>query len=398
MTSSGFAAQRRSLRLGLAAFGLILIVATLALPLLTVATTVRGDDEVIVAPGETIDDDLIVAADRFVLDGDAALDVIVVARDADLNGNVGGSVNVAGGSVTIAGDVDGSVRVASGTLTVTGTVGGDLLVFGGTATIDQGAVVRGNVTMHGGTLTTRGDIAGDVSGNLERLTIDGPIAGNVSVRTGDLNLDAAASVAGDLSYVSGSDAEITGGATVSGAVERQSIAPWGVDGSWRARFFSPLVRTLWMLIAGAAIVALAPRLASALDDNLRRPLPALLMGLMAMIVIPILALLLAISVIGIPLSMILIGLYLIALYLSQYVVGQRLGTLILPDRWNDGSRGYLLLSMTIGVLLLSLLRYLPVPFVGNAIDLIITVGGLGAAVLLLGQLRPRRGAPGLTAR
>jgi hypothetical protein len=153
-----------------------------------------------------------------------------------------------------------------------------------------------------------------------------------------------------------------------------------------------------MLVAGAAVVALAPRLASALEANMRRPLPALVMGLIAMIAIPVIALLLAISVIGLPVSLILVGVYLTALYLSQYVVGQRLGTLILPDRWNDGSRGYLLLSMTIGVLLLSLPRFLPIPYVGSAIDLLITIGGLGAAVLLLGHLRPRESARVVPAR
>lgn len=398
MTAFARAAQRRSRRLGLVAFGLILLVATLALPLLGAAMTVRGDDNVTIAAGEAIDDDLIVAANRFVLDGDAALDVIVFARDVDLNGSVGGSVNAAAGTVTIRGDVDGSVRVIGGSVSVTGTVGGDLIVIGGTATVEPGGTVRGGVTMHGGDLTTRGNVAGDVTGTLERFTIDGPIAGDVSVRAGDLNLEPGGSVEGDLSYVSGTEADVAGGATVGGDIDRQTIAPWGVDDSWRGRFFSPLVRTLWMLVAGAAVVALAPRLASALDENVRRPLPALVMGLIALIAIPIVALLLAISVIGLPVSLILLGVYLTALYLSQYVVGQRLGTLILPDRWNDGSRGYLLLSMTIGVLLLSLLRYLPLPFVGNAVDLVITVGGLGAAVLLLGQLRPRESTPLVSAR
>lgn len=283
-------------------------------------------------------------------------------------------------------------------MSVSGTVGGDLIVIGGTATVEPGGSVRGSVTMHGGNLTTRGDVAGDVTGTLERFTIDGPIAGDVSVRAGDLNLGGGGSVEGDLSYVSGTDADIADAATVGGAIDRQTIAPWGVDDSWRGRFFSPLVRTLWMLVTGAAVIALAPRLASALDATMRRPLAALVVGLIAIIVIPIIALLLAISVIGLPVSLILVGVYLTALYLSQYVVGQRLGTLILPDRWNDDSRGYLLLSTTIGVLLLSLLRYLPIPFVGNAVDLVITIGGLGAAVLLLGHLRPRESARVASAR
>lgn len=380
--------QDRSRRLGLIAFGIILIVATLALPLLASATTVLGDSTVTIPATDTIDDDLVVTADSFVLDGDAELDVLAFARDVEINGNVGGSVNVAASSVTIRGHVDGSVRIAAGTVTIDGTVNGDVVVVGGTATVDPGGVLRGSLTMHGGTLTTRGTVSGDVTGTMERLTIDGPIRGDVNVRVSDLNIEPSAAVTGNLTYVSGSDADVSNDATVSGTIERETIAPWGIDGSFRGRFFSPLVRTLWMLVAGAAVIAFAPRLASALDRNMRRPLALFIAGAVALIAIPALALALAISVVGLPASLILIALYLIALYLSQYVVGQRLGTLILPNGWNDGSRGFLLLSMTIGVLLLSLLRYLPIPFVGSAIDLIITVGGLGAMVLLLGQLRP----------
>ena len=380
--------QDRSRRLGLIAFGIILIVATLALPLLASATTVLGDSTVTIPATDTIDDDLVVTADSFVLDGDAELDVLAFARDVEINGNVGGSVNVAASSVTIRGHVDGSVRIAAGTVTIDGTVNGDVVVVGGTATVEPGGVLRGSLTMHGGTLTTRGTVSGDVTGTMERLTIDGPIRGDVNVRVSDLNVEPGAAVTGNLTYVSGSDADVSNDATVSGTIERETIAPWGIDGSFRGRFFSPLVRTLWMLVAGAAVIAFAPRLASALDRNMRRPLALFIAGAVALIAIPALALALAISVVGLPASLILIALYLIALYLSQYVVGQRLGTLILPNGWNDGSRGFLLLSMTIGVLLLSLLRYLPIPFVGSAIDLIITVGGLGAMVLLLGQLRP----------
>ena len=168
--------QDRSRRLGLIAFGIILIVATFALPLLASATTVLGDSTVTIPATDTIDDDLVVTADSFVLDGDAELDVLAFARNVEINGNVGGSVNVAASSVTIRGHVDGSVRIAAGTVTIDGTVNGDVVVVGGTATVDPGGVLRGSLTMHGGTLTTRGTVSGDVTGTMERLTIDGPSA------------------------------------------------------------------------------------------------------------------------------------------------------------------------------------------------------------------------------
>jgi cytoskeletal protein CcmA (bactofilin family) len=389
VTSSG-----RSRRLGLVALAIVLLVATLALPFWSAAMTVRSDDTVTIAAGETIADDLFATGNRFVLAGDAAMDVFVAARDIDIDGDIGGSLNAAGSTIAIRGDVDGSVRVFGGRVTVSGIVGGDLVVVGGSATIEQNGTVRGNVTMHGGNLTSHGDVRGDVTGSVERISVAGPVGGDVSVRAGDLDVASTGTIGGDLSYVSGSKADIAPGATVTGGIDRQSIAPWGADDSARGRFFSPLVRTLWLLVAGVVIVGLAPRLASALDANMRRPLPAFIAGLVALLAVPIVAIVLAITVIGLPIGLILIGLYLTALYLSQYVVGQRIGTLLLPDRWNDGSRGYLLLSMTIGVLLLSVLRYLPLPYVGSVVNALVAIAGLGASVLLIGQLRPGATASG----
>jgi cytoskeletal protein CcmA (bactofilin family) len=349
--------------------------------------TIRGDDKVTIATGEAITDDLLVTANQFVLDGNATMDVFVMARDVVINGDVGGAVTAAGATIEINGDVNGSVRIFGGTATVSGTIDGDLLMFGGSATIEPTGSVGGDVNMHGGSLTAKGPVGGDVLGSVESLALESRVDGDVSIRTGDLDVAPTGEVGGKLSYVSGSDADIAPGATIAGAVDRSSIAPWGADGSARGKFFSPLVRTVWLLITGAVLIALAPRLASALDMNMRRPLASLIIGAIALVGIPIIAILLAITVIGLPVSLILIALYFVALYLSQYVVGQRIGGLLLPGRWNDGSRGYLLLSMTIGVLLLSVLRYLPVPFVGTIVNGLVAVVGLGASIMLLRQVK-----------
>jgi hypothetical protein len=144
-----------------------------------------------------------------------------------------------------------------------------------------------------------------------------------------------------------------------------------------------------MLITGALIIAVAPRLASALNENARQPVVALIVGLLSLVLIPVAAVLLAVTVIGIPASFILLVAYAIALYLSQYVVGQWLGSLLLPSSWNDGSRGFLLLSMTIGVLIIAALRFfLPVSWVAALVTVLVMIVGLGAAVLLVRQLRP----------
>jgi cytoskeletal protein CcmA (bactofilin family) len=379
----------RSRRLGLAAFAIILLASTLALPFWTAASMFRTDQEVTIGAGEPVDEDLYVVADTFTLDGRADRDVFVAARVITINGRIIGSLNAAGGDIDLLGTVGRSVRVLSGSTTITGDVTGDLMIFGGTTVVEPGAEITGDIHVYGGTLDMRGTVRGDISGSVNSVTVSGNVGGDVRATVDRLAVKQDATVDGSLVYTSRSTASIDGDASVAGAIDRQSVAPWGTGSGIQAKFFSPLVRMVWLLATGALIIAVAPRLSSALNRNLRRPLQAALVGVLGLVLIPIVAVVLMVTVIGLPASILLMVGYVVALYLSQYVVGQRIGSLILPRRWNDGSRGYLLLSMTIGVILLSAVRFVPVPFLSTAMNAIVAVLGLGATVLLVRQLRPR---------
>lgn len=386
LTTSG--AQPRYL--GLAACAIILVVTTIAMPLWTNAASFRADTDVTIPAAEVVEEDLFVASDTFLLDGTAEQDVFAGARSVEIDGTVEGSLNVVSGETTISGSIAHSVRVAGGMVNVSGTIGGDLVVLSGFTTIAEGATIDGDVHVFGGMLTVNGAVGDDVTGTIGVLEIDGDIDGDVRADVERLDLGNDAAIAGELIYISPVEADITPGVEVAGDFDRQSAAPWGMESGPRARFFSPLARTVWLLVAGAFIIAIAPRLATALNETLDRPLPAAIAGLLALVSVPVLAILLLATVVGIPLGLLLLAGYIVALYLSQVVVGQRLGAWLLPNRWADGSRGHLLLSMTLGVLLLSALRYVPVPFFDTVVNMLVAVAGLGAAVLLFGRLRPKR--------
>ncbi|MER3439077.1 MAG: hypothetical protein C4346_16645, partial [Chloroflexota bacterium] len=97
---------------------------------------------------------------------------------------------------------------------------------------------------------------------------------------------------------------------------------------------------------------------------------------------------------GIPLALIMLALYLIILYLSQVFLGLALGRVILPSRWDTASRGYNLLAMVLGVLIVAGLRLLPVPYISGLLAALTAVLGLGAVVV---GLRRMRRAPAISA-
>lgn len=75
-------------------------------------------------------------------------------------------------------------------------------------------------------------------------------------------------------------------------------------------------------------------------------------------------------------------LFLVALYATQIVVSITIGRAVLPKRWRDGSRGFLLFAMVVGMIVIGALRMAPVPFLNAITMVLVTVWGLGAILML----------------
>lgn len=202
-----------------------------------------------------------------------------------------------------------------------------------------------------------------------------------------------ARINGNVTYASASPGSIASGATIGGTVERIERSPWGGSDDWLEQSSGRLLRTLWALIAGVVIVAVAPRLAAAIARNGRSVIAAMGVGLLTLIAVPILAIGLTVTLIGLPTGLILVTLFVIALYLSQVFAGLAIGRFILPNGWNDGSRGFNLLAMTIGVIIIAAASFIPIPFASGVIAALVTLWGVGAAAMILGQLGTRPAPP-----
>ncbi|CAA9571945.1 MAG: hypothetical protein AVDCRST_MAG87-2509 [uncultured Thermomicrobiales bacterium] len=381
-------APPRASRMTLASFAIILLFATLALPIAGTAGEVRSGGSVTIAPSVTIADDLYIAAGTVELQGPVGGDASIVAGTATVGGTIEGSVNILAGRARIPGDVGGSLRVAGGGVEISGAIGGDLVVAGGRVTVLGRSSIGGDVIVTGGSVEIVGRIAGDVRGSAIDMSIGGDVRGRVDVETSRFAVTPTARIAGTVDYASATSGAISTGATIGGAVTRAETTPWS-GGGWLEQSSGRLLRTLWALIAGAGIVAVAPRVADAIARNGRGVLPAFGVGLLALVAAPVAAIALAITQVGLPSGVILVTLFLIALYLAQVFAGLTIGRFILPRSWDDGSRGYNLLAMTLGVILIGLTSFIPIPFVSAAIAAVVTLWGLGAAAMLLGQLGPR---------
>lgn len=379
--------------MALMSFALILVMATLALPIVGSASEIRSGGSVTIAQNERIPEDLYLSAGTVAFLGTVNRDASIAAGDATIEGTVEGSLNLAAGQADISGTVRGSVRVAGGSVEVTGDIGGDLVVAGGRVKIPSQASIGGDLIVTGGNVDIRGSIAGDVKGSAMNVTIGGAVRGNVDVDTSRFEVANSARISGDVTYSSASSGSISSGANIAGTVERLDQTPWGGSDGWLEQSSGTLLHALWALIAGVVIVAAGPRVANAIARNGRSVLAAIGVGLLTLILAPIVAIALTVSLIGLPTGLILLTLFVITLYLTQVFAGLAIGRFILPNGWDDGSRGFNLLAMTLGVIIIAATNLIPVPFASGVISALVTVWGLGAAAMILGELGTRPGTP-----
>lgn len=369
----------------------LLIVAVIAIgaPATALGADLRSGSDVTIASGQQITDDLYISAGKVDLHGHATRDVIVAAGTFDFDGTIDGSLTMLAGEATLKGTVGQSVRVAAGQVEVSGPIGGDLVVTGGSVKVTSTGRIAGDLLLAGGNVDVRGTVDGKVEGYAASFTAGGTFNRSVSVKTQSIDVLPSARVTGDLDYTSPNAASIPGAAQVGGQVSHTESSPF--RGDWRAKgaWTSHLVRLLWMLIVGAVIILLFPHASARTANAVRRVLPSLGMGILLIWLLPLIAILLLITVIGIPLAVLIAIAYLIALYLSQVFVGLMIGRFILPRGWNDGTRGFNLLAMVLGVIIITLLKMIPVPFVPTAVAIVVTLLGLGGLALAV-LTRPRR--------
>jgi cytoskeletal protein CcmA (bactofilin family) len=341
-----------------------------------------------IAATQTIDDDLYITGNEVTIAGRVTGDVIAAASTIKVTGQIGGSLQVLAGTVEIDGDVAHSVRTATGDLKIGGDVGGDVLVASGSLTLKSSGSVAGDVYVAGGDVELSGPVGGDVRGNAGNLTIDAPVAGAVDVTASQVDLGAKARIGKNLIYESKNDATTQSGSTVVGRTERtepNGSFPGDSAISWVS---NGLVRLLCALVAGLVVIVVLPRGMAAVADAARlAPISSFLIGLLLFWLLPIALGLLLITLVGAPVALIGFALYFIALYLSQVVLGLALGRLILPKSWDSASRGYNLLAMTIGVIILAAIRMIPVPLIGVIVAGLTAVFALGAIVVAIRAAR-----------
>lgn len=377
--------SRRSRTLGLIAVAMMMVLGFVAAPFLASASTFSTGFTV-EHTGAEIQNDLYVAAFRADITADVAGDVSLASVSANLDGSVGGSVHVLSGSATIRGDVAGSIYVVGGVARVEGTIEGNAVVVGGLLVLEDTGRIGGDLTVFGGQAQVDGVVAGKLYGSVLVYEQDGSVSGNVELQADRVRLGANAEIGDDLRYQSQTGASIHTNADIGGATERTNATPWSGVGDGGLAPYGQLMRLVWSMLAGALLIAIAPRMFYRAAEHGSQAVAAGIWGTFGLVLLPMLAIVALLSVFFIPIGLLMLALIPVLLYLSQVVVGLTIGRAILPRKWRDGSRGYLLFALVLGLIVIGVLRMAPVPFLDVVVLVLVSVWGFGALLMLARDL------------
>ncbi|MHC3436561.1 cell shape determination protein CcmA [Natrialbaceae archaeon A-gly3] len=334
---------------------IVVVVLVLAVVLGTLPVAVAQDrsevgGNVVVEEGETVDEVNAIGG-NVIVDGTVTGDVSAVAGNVYVNGEVGGDVSTLGGNLEIAGTVDGDVGGAAGTVLVAegATIGGDLGVGAGT------------------------------------ITIDGAIEGDTAIGADTITLGETAAIGGDLNYAGDLEGDT---AVVAGEVtEEESIGPtaFGISGPGM-EIVPPLEPlTTWIstvytftlnLVLGAILLAVFPRFSDGVADRVAGdPVRSGLVGLLALVGVPIVLFAIAITIVGIPFSIVGMFAFLLVIWIG-IVYGRFAVAAWLLRQVDVDNRWLALVAGLVGAVILG-----QIPFLGGLLNFVIFLLGLGSLAL-----------------
>lgn len=320
-------------------------------------------------------------------------DLAAAGGNVDVAAEVGGDALVAGGNVRLGASIKQGLYAAGGRVSVNGPVQRNARIAGGTVEIGPQARIAGNVTVGGGEVRIMGAIDGYLQASGGHVVIDGPIGGDVEVASGSIELGPNARINGRLRYASRDELRRDPAAEVKGGIERFSPrAAWPVpsDVQENAGRGAGWVWTVGLMVIAAILVAVLPGVYTGVGSVVRgRWALSLLVGFIALVCIPVAALIAMFTVIGVPLALVMIALYLALLLVGYVSAGVSAGEAVL-QRWQAArasQTSWRIAAALLGMLAVSLLGRLP--WIGGLVVFAAMLLGIGA---LLMQLVPSRAA------
>jgi cytoskeletal protein CcmA (bactofilin family) len=301
-------------------------------------------------------------------------DLLTAGRTVQVKRAIDGDLAVAGSRVEVSGPVEGYVMAAGRDVSVNQPVANDVWAAG--ARVFLAGPVGDNAWLAGRTVVVgpEATVSGDLRVGAADVTLGSEVSGSVAARAERVRVLPGAVIHGDLVVSGPRPPEVAAGAQVRGQTRYRST------GTERSRLAGWLSWWLWSFLAifclGAAALAVSPRDVERVAVRVwQRPVNTAVAGILGLLLIPLVAVLMAVTIIGIPLAIVLLALYGVIVVLSCVFVAYRVGGWMFT--WRPQTRPYP--QLAIGALSVTVLATLP--WIGWVVQGLVLMLGSGALLL-----------------
>ncbi len=345
------------------------------------------------APGESQDQELWLAADELDLAGTVRGDVFAMATKARLGGALARDVWCTAVDLKAGGQVAGHARLLGQSVEVESEIGGNLMAAGTTVDVKPAAEIAGDVVLVGETVLFQGGAGGSVTLLGAQVTLGGMIEGPVRLIADDIVVLPGTIIRGDLVYTSTQDLVLDPKVQLGGELRRRVWEPAAAAPAppW------PQVALVQMFFLGAMLLAalfsfhVAPGLMLRSTQLLAMSAwRCVLVGVLVFFLAPLVAVFLMLTLIGLPLGLLILGVYVALLYLAKCGVAVLVGGLLLRRVFRI-ERTLVYSALALGLMGIYLLY--SIPAVSVVVWAVVTLPGLGALTLVLWQGRSPAGPP-----
>ncbi|HLD21835.1 MAG TPA: polymer-forming cytoskeletal protein [Patescibacteria group bacterium] len=310
-------------------------------------------------------------------------DVYAAGYQISFGNEIQGDVFAAGSDITIDQHVTGSVRVAGSTIIINGEVDGNVLAFGNSIRIEKDAVIHGHVNAYGASITIDGTVDQSVDSRGAFVTLNSTLNSPAYIEAEQVEVGSNA-VLNDAVRILGPKkptiaAQATGAEHItyeykesnnkkgSGATPTTEWVQFVIVLMIGIKIYAFLV----MVILGIILLAFVPKFVRDVTANMvkKQSGTVWLTGVLTVLLVPMVAIMLAITLIGIPFALLLMLLYGIILCFSTLFVGVVVGDWIFKKKHGP------YLSFFVGFLLVSIV--FAIPFLGWMIKLGAIIWGTG---------------------
>lgn len=324
---------------------------------------------------------------------DAAGDIFTAGEVVTISGRSGGDVHVAGMDLDVGTNTDADLYAAGATVTIRANVADDVTAMGYSIRLSPNAAVGGNARLLGRAIVIDAPIAGALTAAAGEVTLNNIVRGDVRITAEKISFGPDAQILGQLVYASEDEMRIPERVIPADRVRHEvwTKGPmWDeMRRSWEdaempmlptfMTLFSAFLITLaFFVVIGSIFLTFAPGPVSRMRRDIAdRPGQVFLLGILGLSMLFGLVPITALTIIGIPFVPFAVLLIVVAWTLGYLLAAYAIAMRVMAWMGGPANPALLirLLVMAVAVCAVTLLNF--IPFVGWIINYTLVLLGIG---------------------